>query len=228
MGKKRGKTREEAAKAQLEKVIQEYGLQELEDGCYYVERVLDKRIATSKVKGKKVKVTEYKVKWLGFPMSDATWEPVNSVPEEFVQQWEEDNKAKMAAEKALNNGSAAKKVKTEPSVNTDNSTPIIPDPKPEGAAKRKVPTEDVSVAAKINQAELFTCNACNALETREQEFQLCKPCLDEGIQTRYCSVDCQRKDWNTHKLVCPFARKAVTIIKQEVQEPSPEACVGMF
>ena len=42
------------------------------------------------------------------------------------------------------------------------------------------------------------CHCCNKLETPHNEFPLCSRCRT----VKYCSKECQKGDWKTHKLHC--------------------------
>ena len=49
--------------------------EEIPQGFYNVEEILESRITTHNRRQRK----EYKVKWLGFPVEEATWEPYNNL-----------------------------------------------------------------------------------------------------------------------------------------------------
>jgi hypothetical protein len=59
------------------------------------------------------------------------------VPEEYYQQWEEENRAEAAAEKALASVKDATPVAVKEENKPVETVPAEPKPKPEGAAKRK-------------------------------------------------------------------------------------------
>ena len=42
---------------------------------YEVEKIIDKRIINGKL--------EYKIKWVGYPMSQCTWEPIRNLASEY-------------------------------------------------------------------------------------------------------------------------------------------------
>ena len=47
---------------------------------YIVEKIIGKRLKDRRI--------EYKVKWKGYPLSEATWEPVNQLPKKVVEAYE--------------------------------------------------------------------------------------------------------------------------------------------
>lgn len=45
---------------------------------------------------------------------------------------------------------------------------------------------------------LVDCAYCKKISSASDEFKRCSRCK----QTHYCSADCQKKDWKTHKVLC--------------------------
>ncbi len=56
---------------------------------YSVEEILDKKEENG--------ITKYKVKWKGFPLSDATWEPIENLTtvKQLIDQYEEKKKPQL-------------------------------------------------------------------------------------------------------------------------------------
>lgn len=52
----------------------------------------------------------------------------------------------------------------------------------------------------MNNFLLISCKKC---ETKGKEMFLCSRCL----YTSYCSKDCQRDDWKSHKMSCKTTKK---------------------
>jgi len=67
-----------------------------------------------------------------------------------------------------------------------------------------------------NRATMKTANLlrycslpeCSLQETKENRFSLCGKCKAAGISIPYCSVECQRKHWTRHKVICGIIDKA--------------------
>ena len=61
-------------------------------------------------------------------------------------------------------------------------------------------TERNEVIRKHAASPLAPCAnlLCDKFETKVKEFKQCSYCLNVA----YCSVDCQRQDWNRHKKEC--------------------------
>eukprot|EP00976_Prorocentrum_cordatum_P109467 1195024-Prorocentrum_minimum.AAC.4 len=71
---------DEAWEEEEEEEEEEERKEEQEAGVFVVESVLDKRTTSALGKGgQSVERVEYRVKWDGFPVSEATWEPVENL-----------------------------------------------------------------------------------------------------------------------------------------------------
>lgn len=55
----------------------------------------------------------------------------------------------------------------------------------------------------LNMETLYSCENCGKRESKPKEFGKCKRCKI----VKYCSDDCQEKDWPRHKKVCKKAKK---------------------
>jgi len=49
-----------------------------------------------------------------------------------------------------------------------------------------------------NKLEIKVCHKCETKETTTLNLKACSRCR----QVYYCGVDCQKKDWPQHKLLC--------------------------
>ena len=57
---------------------------------YLIEALLDKRVYKHPKFGN---IKQYKVKWLGYPMADCTWEPSWGIPSDIAQAYDNEGKA---------------------------------------------------------------------------------------------------------------------------------------
>jgi len=66
--------------------------EEDDDREYEVEKLLDRRVTSSKAdeEGNKIKTTKYLVKWVGYPSSEATWESSESLPKNQIKAFEDE------------------------------------------------------------------------------------------------------------------------------------------
>ncbi|KAF8625231.1 hypothetical protein AX17_006897 [Amanita inopinata Kibby_2008] len=56
------------------------------------------------------------------------------------------------------------------------------------------------------------CDQCGAVETPSTRFRLCGGCMT----TQYCSQDCQKIHWATHKAICQHTQNQLSGAKQSV------------
>ncbi|KAJ3483573.1 hypothetical protein NLI96_g6206 [Meripilus lineatus] len=55
------------------------------------------------------------------------------------------------------------------------------------------------------------CDQCNAVEQPGSRYRLCGGCM----VTQYCSQDCQKKHWPSHKAICQHTSSQISATKQQ-------------
>ncbi|TFK27897.1 hypothetical protein FA15DRAFT_585437 [Coprinopsis marcescibilis] len=71
-------------------------------------------------------------------------------------------------------------------------------------------THPTQLDQKMQRGYLIICDSCGAIESPSVKFRLCGGCAT----TRYCSPDCQKAHWPSHKAVCQHtAAQASTATK---------------
>jgi len=68
----------------------------------------------------------------------------------------------------------------------------------EEAKERCIPFAGIHDTCKMLSGELVKCNACGKVEEKMGQWKKCAKC---GV-VRYCSRECQRKDWKSHRKPC--------------------------
>eukprot|EP00041_Stephanoeca_diplocostata_P014765 m.278864 g.278864 ORF g.278864 m.278864 type:complete len:283 (+) comp19793_c1_seq2:47-895(+) len=173
----------------------------VQDDIYIVEKLVDKR---EHKHGKLGTIIQYKVKWEGYPEEESTWEPEWNISEVMKH--------------AYNTHGIFDYVVDVPSHADD------------------IHNETQSQAL-VYGAVLQTCAlpACRSVECVPAEFFVCGGCVDEhaGVNgdaqmteprvvcvseegavqhveqfTKYCSLECQRKDWNRHQKQCKYNKRS--------------------
>ncbi|KAG6832746.1 hypothetical protein H0H87_000595 [Tephrocybe sp. NHM501043] len=56
------------------------------------------------------------------------------------------------------------------------------------------------------------CDQCGVAETPAAKFRLCGGCMT----TQYCSPDCQKSHWPSHKTICQHTAGQISNIKQSM------------
>eukprot|EP00035_Acanthoeca_spectabilis_P031231 m.13160 g.13160 ORF g.13160 m.13160 type:complete len:229 (-) comp4622_c0_seq2:117-803(-) len=141
-------------------------------GLYLVESLLDKRIYNHYKLGP---IQQYKVKWVGYPESECTWEPEWGIPDVFKQAY---NQGTPMPEVNYNDEGWEEEAKDE----------VVP-----GAVLFRCSRPRCFVVEGFPR-EFEACGGCAAAEGGASGGTL--------SWARYCSRKCQRKDWARHRGEC--------------------------